>query len=113
MMQNFNSKNLELIQRNFSAQQAQNQDSIDITTREYNNLLKRRYLYTVNFALNNKDYEIAPYLALSEVYDANIKYLDTIYKSLTPEVKNSRYGESLEEFLKGRREMEQQEEQIQ
>ncbi len=113
MMQNFNSKNLELIQRNFAAQQAQNQDSIDITTKEYNNLLKRRYLYTVNFALNNKDYEVAPYLAISEVYDANIKYLDTIYKSLTPEVQNSRYGQSLEDFLKERKELEQQEEQIQ
>ena len=78
---------------------------------QYENLLKRRYLYTVNFAINNKDYEVAPYLAISEVYDANIKYLDTIYNSLTPKVKESKYGRSLQEFLKERRALlEQQEE---
>jgi hypothetical protein len=28
--------------------------------------------------LNNKDYEVAPYVTLSEIYDINLKYLDTI-----------------------------------
>ncbi len=103
MMKQFNNKNLDLIQKNLLAQQNDDQASIDSTTREYSQLLKRRYLYTVNFAINNKDYEIAPYLAISEVYDANVKYLDTIYKSLTPEVKMSKYGKGLEKFLEERR----------
>ncbi|MGB7785439.1 MAG: DUF4369 domain-containing protein [Salinimicrobium sp.] len=103
MMKQFNDRNLDLIQKNLMAQQQQDQASIDSTTREYGQLLKRRYLYTVNFAINNKDYEIAPYLAISEVYDANVKYLDTIYKSLTPEVKASKYGKGLEKFLEERR----------
>ena len=103
MMKQFNNKNLDLIQKNLLAQQNDDQASIDSTTHEYSQLLKRRYLYTVNFAINNKDYEIAPYLAISEVYDANVKYLDTIYKSLTPEVKTSKYGKGLEKFLKERR----------
>lgn len=107
MMQQFNNRNLELIQKNLEAQQERNVKNIDSTNKEFESLLKRRYLYTVNFAINNKDMELAPYLAISEVYDANIKYLDTIYKSLTPEVKNSRYGKNLEDFLKERREMEQ------
>lgn len=107
MMQHFNNKNLELIQKNLQAQQFEDQENIDSTNREYESLLKRRYLYTVNFAINNKDMEIAPYLAISKVPDANIKYLDTIYSSLTPEVKNSLYGKSLEEFLKDRRKMEE------
>lgn len=106
MMQQFNNRNLELIQKNLLAQQEQNMDGIDSTNKEFESLLKRRYLFTVNFAVNNKDMEIAPYIAVSEVYDANIKYLDTIYKSLTPEVRASRYGKSLEEFLKERRELE-------
>ena len=106
MMQKFNNRNLELIQKNLEAQQEQNLENIDSTNREFESLLKRRYLFTVNFAVNNKDMELAPYLAISEVYDANIKYLDTIYKSLTPEVKESRYGKSLEDFLKERRELE-------
>ena len=107
MMKRFNERNLELIKENLMAQKSQNTDSIEATVKEYENLIKRRYLYTVNFALNNKDLEIAPYLAISEVYDANIKYLDTIYNSLSPEVKKSKYGRSLEDFLKERREAEE------
>ena len=103
MMQRFNNQNLELIKRNLEAQQDQNQVLIDSTAKEYDNLLRRRYLYTVNYAINNKDYEIAPYLAISEVYDANVKYLDTIYSSLTPKVKESKYGKSLESFIKTRK----------
>jgi hypothetical protein len=106
MMSRFNSRNLELIQESIIAQQEENAASLDSANAEYDQLLRRRYLFTVNFAINNKDLEIAPYLAISEVYDANIKYLDTIYKSLTPEVKESLYGKSLEEFLKERRELE-------
>lgn len=108
MMQHFNSRNLELIQKNMEAQQAEDFESIDSTNEEYDNLLRRRYLYTVNFAINNKDMEVAPYLAISEVYDANIKYLDTIYSSLTPKVKESRYGISLQEFLEERRKMDEE-----
>ena len=106
MIQRFNSKNLDLIKKNLEAQQEQNMENIDSTNKEFESLLKRRYLFTVNFAMNNKDMEIAPYLAISEVYDANIKYLDTIYNSLTPEVKDSRYGKSLKDFLEERRENE-------
>ncbi|MFD2516697.1 DUF4369 domain-containing protein [Salinimicrobium flavum] len=106
MIQQFNSRNLELIQANLQAQKEKNGARIDSTSKEYENLIKRKYLYTVNFAINNKDLELAPYLAISEVYDANIKYLDTIYKVLTPEVKNSKYGKSLEDFLRERKEQE-------
>lgn len=106
MMQRFNTRNLELIQKNIEAQQLEDSVALDSTNKEFENLIKRRYLYTVNFALNNKDMEIAPYLAVSEIFDANIKYLDTIYSSLTPRVKESFYGKSLEDFLEERREME-------
>ncbi len=103
MMQRFNDKNLELIQKNFEAQRDNNEELIISTNKEFDKLLTRKYLYTVNYAVNNKDLEIAPYLALSEVFDANIKYLDTIYSSLTPEVKKSKYGKDLKSFLKERR----------
>ncbi|WP_424494586.1 DUF4369 domain-containing protein [Salinimicrobium sp. GXAS 041] len=106
MMKRFNDRNLELIQANLQAQQEENEEAMQAANEEYEGLIKRRYLYTVNFAINNKDMEVAPYLAISEVYDANIKYLDTIYKSLSPEIKDSKYGQSLSEFLKERRKME-------
>ena len=103
MMQRFNDKNLELIQKNFEAQRDNNEELIISTNEDFDKLLTRKYLYTVNYAVNNKDLEIAPYLALSEVFDANIKYLDTIYSSLTPKVKKSKYGKDLKSFLKERR----------
>lgn len=106
MMKRFNDRNLELIQANLEAQQKADEATIESTNEEFNSLTKRRYLFTVNFALNNKDMEVAPYLAISEVYDANIKYLDTIYKSLTPGVKESMYGKTLSDFLEERRKLE-------
>ncbi len=106
MMQRFNDVNLDLIQKNFEAQRDNNEELILETNRDYDRLLRRKYLFTVNYAINNKNLEIAPYLALSEVFDANIKYLDTIYNSMTPEVKKSMYGKELKDFLKKRRELE-------
>jgi hypothetical protein len=55
-------------------------------------VIKRKYLYATNFAINNKDHEVAPYIALAEIYDINLKFLDTIQKSMTPKVAQSLYG---------------------
>lgn len=104
----FNTRSLELIQKSVKAQQEENRESLDSANAAYDQLMRRRYLFTVNFAINNKDLELAPYLAISEIYDANLKYLDTIYSSLTPEVKQSLYGKGLEDFLEERREMEKE-----
>lgn len=112
MMQRFNEKNLELIKKNFEAQRDENEELIISTNQDFDKLLARKYLYTVNYAINNKDLDIAPYLALSEVFDANIKYLDTIYTSLTPEIKKSKYGKDLKSFLKERRKNEKIEERV-
>jgi len=112
MMSRFNEKNLDLIKRNFEAERDDNQEALVAIDKEYNQLLTRKYLYTVNFAINNKDLEIAPYLALSEVFDANIKYLDTIYSSMTPHVKKSLYGKNLKSFLKERKKNEKIEDKV-
>ena len=61
---------------------------------------KRSYLYSINFAINNKDSEVAPFVAVSEIYDANVKYLDTINKVLPPKIANSKYGIILEAYIK-------------
>jgi len=72
---------------------------INNVQKKSDNLLKRRYLFTVNFALNNKTSEVAPYLALNEIYNANIKLLDTINNSLAAHVKTSKYGKDLQQFI--------------
>ena len=112
MISRFNDKNLDLIKESFEAEKAQDEEKLMEIDQKYDKLLKRKYLYTVNFAINNKDHEIAPYLALSEVFDANIKYLDTIYTSLAPKVKKSKYGKELKDFLKERRKEEKLEEKV-
>ena len=112
MISRFNDQNLDLIKQSFEAEKAQDEEKLMEIDQKYDRLLKRKYLYTVNFAINNKEYEIAPYLALSEVFDANIKYLDTIYTSLAPKVKKSKYGRELKNFLKERRKEEKLEEKV-
>mgnify|MGYP001250498287 CR=1 FL=1 len=66
-------------------------------------LLNRRYLYTINFAAQNPDQNIAPYLAITQVYDANLTLLDSIANKLTNKVKASKYGIEFLNLLEKRR----------
>lgn len=104
LSQRYTDKNLELIQESLVARQ-NGEDSIasEINNKRDRNL-RSSYLATINYAINNKDKEIAPYLALSEIYDTNVKFLDTIYTSLTPQIKDSKYGKSLKEYISERKE---------
>ncbi|WP_027124484.1 DUF4369 domain-containing protein [Gelidibacter mesophilus] len=103
MMTKFKDKNLDLIKNNFEAQKSGDSIRIDSSLKEYNNLMVRKYLYTVNFAINNKNSEIAPYLAISEIPDANVRYLDTINKVLSPEIQSSKYGKELQDLIDQRK----------
>ena len=101
----FNNQRLQLIKEQFEAQKSEDDSLINAANLDADNLIKRKYLYTVNFALNNKDSEVAPYVALSEIYDANIKYLDTIYNSLEKDIANSKYGRELDAYIKERKQV--------
>ena len=103
IMSKFKDQNLDLIKNNLEAHKSQDSLEIDSSLKAYNNLIVRRYLYTINFAINNKDNEIAPYLAISEIPDANIRYLDTINNSLLPEIKTSKYGKELQNLIEQRK----------
>lgn len=96
----FNNQNLELIKAKFDAQKSGDTVRIEKANQDSDNLLKRKYLYAINFAMNNKDTEIAPYIALAEIYNANVKYLDTIYNALPKDIANSKYGVALDKFIK-------------
>lgn len=111
IMRKFNVQNLDLIKERFEAERTGNDTSYAKATGKMNNLTKRKYLYTINFAINNKDKELAPYLVLSETFDANTKFLDTVYKSLVPQVQNSLYGQELESLIAERKELEKELEQ--
>lgn len=102
----FNNQRLDLIKLQFDALSEGDSVKVDSINKEVNNSIKRKYLFTVNYAINNKDSEVAPYLALSEIYDANITYLDTIYNVLPEKIASSKYGKSLELFINERKEAE-------
>ena len=95
----FSDQNLDLIKAEFNARKSGNQDSLDLVTKKLRSLVKRKYLYTTNFAINNADHEVSPYIALTELNNATIKLLDTINNSLSPKVKKSKYGIQLDKFI--------------
>lgn len=95
----YKDKNLELIKEEFEAKKAGDSALIEKNIQDGEKLLKSKYLFTVNFAINNKDSEVAPYVTLTEIYDAQTKWLDTIYQSLTPKVQASKYGKMLEKHI--------------
>ncbi|MBD0724655.1 hypothetical protein B6A10_05635 [Flavobacterium sp. L1I52] len=95
----YKDENLNLIEQKFKAIKRKDATAVDSLNKLQDLNLKRRYLFAVNFAMNNKDHEIAPYIALAEVYDINIKYLDTIQNALTPKVAQSMYGKKLTNYI--------------
>ena len=99
MKNKFSNKRLDLIKGDFEAQKSEDSLKVDSIQSEINNLIKRKYYYATNFAVNHSDHVIAPYLALTELYDANIALLDTINNSLSPRIKESKYGKKLDEFI--------------
>ena len=42
---------------------------------------------------------MSPYIALTELVDANIQLLDTVNNSLSEEIKVSKYGIQLDKFI--------------
>ena len=95
----FRDQNLDLIQQKFNALKSNNLKAIDSLNASQESNTKRKYLFATNFAINNRDYEVSPYIALSDIYDINVKYLDTIQKSMSPKVAKSLYGKKLTEFV--------------
>lgn len=95
----FRDKNLDMIEQKFNAIKTQNTALIDSITKKQDNNTRRKYLFATNFAINNRDHEVAPYIALSDIYDINIKYLDTIQKSMSPKVAQSLYGKKLTQYV--------------
>ena len=94
----FNVQQLELTQ---AAMQLEAADSVTLDSLQQlsERLDLRAYLYSLNFAMNNKDSYLAPYIAVTEVGNANTKVLDSIYSALTPEVAASKYGLQLKALI--------------
>ena len=99
----FVDQDLDLIEKRINALKDNKIGDAARIVEEQKGILKRKYLYTTNFAVNHGDYEVAPYVALAEIYDINLKYMDTIQKSMTPKVAKSLYGKKLTDFIAARK----------
>jgi len=96
IMRKYNLQNLDLLEIFYQAQIDNNQERIDSVNQQLENLVRRKYLYSLNFSITNSKYEISPYIAVSQIPDANWELLLKLYDTLPEKIKNSKYGKILE-----------------
>lgn len=87
----------------FNAERDKNVAKKDSLVNLSKKLTIRKYLNAVNFAINHKESDASPYIALTELYDANTKLLDTVFNSLSKDVTARKYGKQLNEYIKERK----------
>ena len=102
----FQDKQLDLLAANMQAQIDSDIETSQSLRKQAEKQNLKKYIFTINFALNNSDTEAAAYITLTELVNANVKYLDSVNNSLTKKVKQSYYGEKLAEFIKNIKETE-------
>ena len=95
----FKEQNLDFIKQDVEARQAKDEELINKIALDYKKMVRRRFLFSTNFAIAHADSEAAPYIALTELFNANIKLLDTINNSLSKNVKSSDYGKKFQKFI--------------
>ena len=98
IIRKYNLQNLDLLEIFYNAQIEKNQTRIDSANSELENMIRKKYLYTLNFSITNSENEISPYIAVSQIPDANINLLRKVYDTLPEKIKNSKYGKILKEI---------------
>ncbi len=95
----FQGKQLDLLAANLQAQKDNDLETSQSLRKQAEKQRLKKYIYTINFALNHADTEAAAYITLTELVNANIKYLDSINNSLSKKVQQSYYGKKLADFV--------------
>ena len=98
IIRKYNMQNLDLLEIFYNAQIENNQTRIDSVNSEMENLIRKKYLYTLNFSITNSANEISPYIAVSQIPDANVDLLHKVYDTLPERIKDSKYGKILKEI---------------
>ena len=94
----FNNQKLDLYERSFKNVKSNNKDSLKIIENLIININTRQFLHNANYAVRNSKYEVAPYIAITDLYESK-KILDTIYKSLDEKIIGSKYGIQLKKMV--------------
>jgi hypothetical protein len=95
----FNLKQLELSRALSTLQLPQDSTAADSIEQAIDRSLRRKYLYTLNFAHTHKTTQLAPYVTCTEIADANPKLLDSLYRALPENIAASKYGKKLKGLL--------------
>ena len=98
IIRKYNMQNLDLLEIFYNAQIENNQTRIDSVNSELENLIRKKYLYTLNFSITNSENEISPYIAVSQIPDANVDLLRKVYDTLPESIKDSKYGKILKKI---------------
>lgn len=99
MASKFNIRELTLVQQASLPEIQEDSVALDSLQQVIDQNTINRYRYALNFGLNNGNSYATPYIMVTEAKEANPKYLDSIYKTLSPEVASSKYGKAFRELL--------------
>jgi len=94
----FSDQLLSLAEAKFNAVKTKNQAELARIEKLQQGIIKRKYLYTVNFAMTHGKFEVSPFVTLSEISDVNLIYIEKIQNALSPQVKESLYGKKLTKY---------------
>lgn len=99
VMQKFRDQNLDFVKKDFDAKKDNDSEMQAKLDEDYKKLVRRKTLYAANYVVSNANYEAAPYIALTELYNASIPLLDTVNSSFSDEIKNSTYGKRFQAYV--------------
>ena len=99
ILKGFQNQRLDFIKKDFEAKKDNNDELVKQLESDYKKLQRKRVLFTTNFAISNSSFEVAPYIGLTEMYDASLQMLDTVNTSMTDKVKNSVYGKRFQKYV--------------
>ena len=99
LIERYADRNVEIVSLRLKAMAEGNDSMYEVLTKQEERLLRSKYLASVNYALAQKDFEIAPYIMVNEAEGLSKKYLDTVYNVLPQNIKNSKYGIDLESLI--------------
>ena len=92
----------ELVKRSIIIDQAENPDpeELEKLDKDYSKYLRKKVLYAINYSNRFPDKEVAPYILITEAFDANPVLLDSSFQNMTKKIQSSRYGKQLSELIK-------------
>ena len=103
VMSQFNTEYLSLMQARLAVQDtARTNFIVDSLNQRIEQNTLRSYLYAVNFALNNRNSHIAPYVVVSEIPEIQPRFRDTIFNALPDSIVAGTYGQRLKSMIEGR-----------